>query len=159
MIGRHSRNDGHNIIPSDKSNNRCDSMGFRGMSPKQMARMMKKMGIEQKDLEGVKEVIIRFADKEWLISNPQVTAIKQSGAETYQVGGTKTERPLSGSGKATSPSTDAEVVEEEPVPEIEIPMEDAALVAGQTGVDIETAKEALKESEGDLAAAILKLRR
>ena len=135
----------------------CDFMGFRGMSPKQMARMMKKMGIEQKDLEGVKEVIIRFADKEWVISNPQVTAVKQSGAETYQVGGSKTERALTGTG--TSSSSDAEIVEEAPAPEIEIPMEDAALVAGQTGVDIETAKQALKETEGDLAAAILKLRR
>lgn len=131
-------------------------MGFRGMSPKQMARMMKKMGIEQKDLEGVKEVIIRFADKEWVISNPQVTAIKQSGAETYQVGGSKTERAISG---AASPPSDSEIQEEVPAPEIEIPMEDAALVAGQTGVDIETAKQALKETEGDLAAAILKLRR
>jgi len=132
-------------------------MGFRGMSPKQMARMMKKMGIEQKDLEGVKEVIIRFADKEWVISNPQVSAIKQAGAETYQVGGTKTERALSGS--TASSSSDTDIVEETPAPEIEIPMEDAALVAGQTGVDIETAKQALKETEGDLAAAILKLRR
>ncbi|MCK5265898.1 MAG: nascent polypeptide-associated complex protein [Candidatus Thorarchaeota archaeon] len=131
-------------------------MGFRGMSPKQMARMMKKMGIEQKDLEGVKEVIIRFADKEWVISNPQVTAIKQSGAETYQVGGSKTERAISG---AASPPSDSDVQEEVLAPEIEIPMEDAALVAGQTGVDIETAKQALKETEGDLAAAILKLRR
>ncbi len=132
-------------------------MGFRGKSPKQMARMMKKMGIEQKDLEGVKEVIIRFADKEWLISNPQVTAIKQSGAETYQVGGSKIERAISG---AASPSSETTTqVEEAPAPEIEIPMEDAALVAGQTGVDIETAKQALKETEGDLAAAILKLRR
>jgi len=126
------------------------------MSPKQMARMMKKMGIEQKDLEGVKEVIIRFADNEWVISNPQVTAIKQSGAETYQVGGSKTERALSG--VASTPS-DSGIQEEAPAPEIEIPMEDAALVAGQTGVDIETAKQALKETEGDLAAAILKLRR
>jgi len=41
---------------------------------------------------------------------------------------------------------------------IEIPIEDAALVAGQTGVDIETAKKVLIETEGDLAAAILKLR-
>lgn len=131
-------------------------MGFRGMSPKQMSRMMKKMGIEQTDLEGVKEVIIRFADKEWVISNPQVTAIKQSGAETYQVGGSKTERALSGT---SSSSQEIDVVEKEIVPEIEIPMEDAALVAGQTGVDIETAKQALKETEGDLAAAILKLRR
>jgi len=129
-------------------------MGFRGMSPKQMARMMKKMGIEQKEIQGVKEVIFRFSDKEWVISNPQVTAIKQSGAETFQVGGSKTERAISGSS-----SSETESVEEVATPEIEIPMEDAALVAGQTGVDIETAKEALKETEGDLAAAILKLRR
>jgi nascent polypeptide-associated complex subunit alpha len=132
-------------------------MGFRGMSPKQMARMMKKMGIEQNDLEGVKEVIIRFADKEWVIAKPQVTFIKQSGAETYQIGGSKTERSLSGA--AAPSSSDVDIVEEITEPEIEIPMEDAALVAGQTGVDIETAKQALKETEGDLAAAILKLRR
>ncbi len=131
-------------------------MGFRGMSPKQMARMMKKMGIEQKEIDGVKEVIIRFADKEWVISSPQVTAIKQGGAETYQIGGSKTERAVSGS---SASSSDVETPEEVVVPEIEIPMEDAALVAGQTGVDIETAKEALRETEGDLAAAILKLRR
>ena len=37
-------------------------------------------------------------------------------------------------------------------------IEDAALVAGQTGVDIETATQALKDTKGDLAAAILKLR-
>jgi len=130
-------------------------MGFRGMSPKQMARMMKKMGIEQKDIEGVKEVILRFSDKEWVIKNPQVAMIKQAGAETYQIGGSKTERGISG----TTPVEDVVTEEEVSAPEIEIPMEDAALVAGQTGVDIETAKQALRETEGDLAAAILKLRR
>jgi len=125
-------------------------MGFRGMSPKQMARMMKKMGIEQSDLKGVKEVIIRFEDKEWLISNPQVGLIKQAGSESYQVSGSKTER-------AVTMGTPVEG-EEIPEPEIEIPVEDAALVAGQTGVDIETATQALKDTKGDLAAAILKLR-
>jgi nascent polypeptide-associated complex subunit alpha len=120
------------------------------MSPKQMARMMKKMGIEQSDLKGVKEVIIRFDDKEWVISNPQVGLIKQAGSESYQISGNKTERAL----------TSGTPVEEDtiPEPEIEIPIEDAALVAGQTGVDIETATQALKDTKGDLAAAILKLR-
>ncbi|MHA2176826.1 MAG: nascent polypeptide-associated complex protein [Candidatus Thorarchaeota archaeon] len=129
-------------------------MGFRGMSPKQMARMMKKMGIEQKELEGVREVIIRFDDKEWVISNTQVTMIKQAGSESYQVSGTKSERGLTGSAPAKT-ETAAEVEVEK---KIEIPMEDAALVAGQTGVDIEVAKQALEETEGDLAAAILKLK-
>jgi len=127
-------------------------MGFRGPSPKQMARMMKKMGIEQKDVEGVKEVIIRFADKEWLISNAQVTMIKQAGSESYQVTGTKTEQGISGRAEGKSEKTP------EVVKKIEIPMEDAALVASQTGVDIRVAKKALEETGGDLAAAILKLR-
>ena len=129
-------------------------MGFRGMSPKQMARMMKKMGIEQKEIDGVREVIIRFADKEWVISNAQVTMIKQAGSESFQVAGTKAERGLSGS--ATSEPKEVPKVEEK---KIEVPMEDAALVASQTGVDIQVAKKALEETEGDLAAAILKLRR
>jgi len=132
-----------------------DPMGFRGMSPKQMARMMKKMGIEQKEIDGVKEVIIRFADKEWIISNVQLTMIKQAGSESYQVVGTKNERGLSGSVESKSEETPEVEVEKK----IEIPMEDAALVASQTGVDIQVAKQALEETGGDLAAAILKLRR
>lgn len=131
-------------------------MGFRGMSPKQMARMMKKMGIEQKEIDGVREVIIRFDDKEWVISNAQVTMIKQSGSESFQVSGTKSERGLTGS---TPVKIEAVAPEVEVEKKIEIPMEDAALVASQTGVDIEVAKQALEETGGDLAAAILKLRR
>lgn len=129
-------------------------MGFRGYSPKQMERMMKKMGIEQKEIDDVKEVIIRFSDKEWVISKPTITMIKQAGTETYQVAGNKIERSLT---KTITDSASDEIAQEKVI-EIEIPIEDAALVASQTGVDIETAKQALKETEGDLAAAILKLR-
>ena len=125
-------------------------MGFRGMSPKQIERMMKKRGIEQVEITGVKEVIIRFTDKEWFIPNAQVVMIKQAGIESYQVSGTKTER-----GITTGEESTTMVVKEL---EVEIPIEDAALVAGQTGVDIEVAKQALRETKGDLAAAILKLR-
>jgi nascent polypeptide-associated complex subunit alpha len=125
------------------------------MSPKQMERMMKKMGIEQKDLEGVKEVVIRFADKEWVISDPHVTMVKQANTETYQVAGSKTERALSGKRRVETPEAAERNIPEK---KIDIPIEDAALVASQTGVDIETAKKTLIETDGDLAAAILKLR-
>jgi len=128
-------------------------MGFRGLSPKQISRMMKQMGIEQKDVSDVKEVIIRFADREWLIASPQVTIIKQPNGESFQVVGTKTERPLTAAGTASGA---AEVPQKRV---IEIPIEDAVLVAGQAGVSVETAKEALKETDGDLAAAILRLRK
>ena len=125
--------------------------GQRGMSPRAVARMMKQMGIEQQDVTGVKEVIFRFADKEWVISDPQVLLVKQAGSESYQVSGTKMERGL-------TTSSDGDDIAPELVKEIEIPMEDAALVAAQTGVDIEVAKDALRETGGDLAATILKLR-
>jgi nascent polypeptide-associated complex subunit alpha len=127
--------------------------GQRGMSPRAIARMMKQMGIEQQDVTGVKEVIFRFADKEWVVSDPQVSLVKQAGSESFQVSGTKLERGLTAAAE-----DDQKEAAQEPVKEIEIPMEDAALVAAQTGVDIEVAKEALRESQGDLAAAILKLR-
>ncbi|MFX1261417.1 MAG: nascent polypeptide-associated complex protein [Promethearchaeota archaeon] len=126
--------------------------GQRGMSPRAIARMMKQMGIEQQDVPGVKEVIFRFADKEWVVNDPQVVLVKQAGSESFQVSGTKLERGL------TTAAEGGEEAVQEPVKEIEIPMEDAALVAAQTGVDIEVAKEALRETQGDLAAAILKLR-
>ncbi|MFW9886893.1 MAG: nascent polypeptide-associated complex protein [Candidatus Thorarchaeota archaeon] len=127
--------------------------GQRGMSPRAIARMMKQMGIEQQDVTGVKEVIFRFVDKEWVVKDPQVLLVKQAGSESYQVSGTKLERGLTAAAKDSQ-----EEEAQEPVKEIEIPMEDAALVAAQTGVDINTAKEALQETQGDLAAAILKLR-
>jgi nascent polypeptide-associated complex subunit alpha len=113
--------------------------------------MMKKMGIEQTEVEGAKEVIIRFSDKEWVIQNPEVVVVKQGNSESFQISGSKTERA-----KESGKPIEEEIVTET---EIEIPVEDAALVAGQTGVSIETAIEALRESGGDLAAAILKLRR
>jgi nascent polypeptide-associated complex subunit alpha len=125
--------------------------GQRGMSPRAIARMMKQMGIEQQDVTGVKEVIFRFADKEWVVNDPQVSLVKQAGSESFQVSGTKIERGL-------TTDDSSESLAPEPVKEIEIPIEDAALVAAQTGVDIEIAKEALRETQGDLAAAILKLR-
>ncbi len=129
-------------------------MGFRGLSPKQMARMMKKMGIEQKEIDGVKEVIIRFADKEWIISNVSLTMIKQAGSESFQVTGTRSEKGLTGIVESKDEAVQVTKVEKK----VEVPMEDAALVASQTGVDIQVAKQALEETGGDLAAAILKLR-
>jgi nascent polypeptide-associated complex subunit alpha len=60
---------------------------------------------------------------------------------------------------STPAKTETAAPEVEVEKKIEIPMEDAALVASQTGVDIEVAKQALEETGGDLAAAILKLRR
>ncbi len=96
---------------------------------------MKAMGIDMYEIEGVKQVIIKTADREIVFNDAQVTVIDARGQKMYQLTGTPEERPL----------------------EKEIPEADITLVAQQAGVPKDVAKQALKGTGGDLAEAILKL--
>ena len=111
--------------------------GMNRKQMKQMERQMKKMGMKMEELEGVQEVIIRFEDKELIIDEPSVSLMNVMGSETYQIEGQSRE-------------VEIEVV-------IEIPEEDIEMVASSAGVSKQEAKEALKESKGDLAEAIMNL--
>ncbi len=115
----------------------------RGLNPRQMKRLMKQMGISTKEVEGAKEVVIKFEGKEWVIKNPQISLIIQAGQEIYQIIGKKSERI----------STQKEETEK-----IEIAPEDISLVVAQTGASPEAAKKALEETNGDLARAIMMLK-
>jgi nascent polypeptide-associated complex subunit alpha len=120
-------------------------MTMKKMSPRQMRRMMKQMGL--KEISDVQEVIIRTLEKELVIKEPQVTVMTQGGQKLWQVvGQSAEERPLSG-----------EVASEEETV-AEIPEADVHLVAQQAGVDVETARAALVDAGGDLAKAILALK-
>jgi nascent polypeptide-associated complex subunit alpha len=106
-----------------------------GMNPRQMKKLMRQMGIKMEELEGVKEVVIRLEGKEIVLGEPVVTIMTVQGEKTYQI-----------------------VPGSEEVREIvDIPEEDIELVMEQAGVDRETAVRALKETNGDIAEAILKL--
>jgi len=110
---------------------------FRGkIDKRQMERAMRQMGIKSTDLEGVREVVIKLTDKEIVMPNAQVTLTEMSGQRSYQVSGEEFERK----------------------PEPEAVEEDVKLVMEQAGVDREAAAKALKETGGDIAAAILKLK-
>ncbi len=111
-----------------------------GMNPKQlkqMQRAMKQMGMDNKDVKGVTEVVIKFKTKEIVVKNPKVNLMDFMGQQTYQVTG--------------------KIVENKIEAEIEIPDDDVDLVSTQTGVSKEKALETLKETKGDLAEAILRL--
>ncbi|MCC9261480.1 MAG: nascent polypeptide-associated complex protein [Methanobrevibacter woesei] len=111
-----------------------------GMNPKQMKQMqrqMKKMGMDMKELKNVKEVIIRLEDKELIIPNAEVSLMNVMGQETYQV-----------TGKAQEVEIEEELI---------IPDEDIEMVANQAGVSKYEAEQALIDTNGDLAEAILKL--
>ena len=109
-----------------------------GMDPRMMKQAMKKMGMAQEELEAT-EVIITCADKEIIIRNPSVQKIKMMGQESYQISGEEEERSLQ-----TTP---------------EITDDDVKAVMEQAGVSEDDAKAAIEKHEGDLAAAILELKK
>jgi nascent polypeptide-associated complex subunit alpha len=105
-------------------------------------RMMQKMGMKIDEIDGVTEVLIRTATREIIIKEPVVTSVVVQGQRMYQVTG--------GSALERTPSAEAA--------QPEVPEEDVNLVATQTGKTVDEAKAALKESGGDLAEAILRLK-
>jgi nascent polypeptide-associated complex subunit alpha len=110
------------------------------MNPRQMNQMMKRLGINVKEIENVKKVIIETDSKKYIIDNAEVTIMDAQGQKTYQVTGK------------------ARIVTQEEKPEEEsIPQEDIDLVAEQTGKNKTEAKRALEETKGDIAEAIMKL--
>lgn len=104
------------------------------LNPKQIEKMAKKMGLQTEEIEA-EEVIIKTAEKEIVISNPNVARLNMMGQESFQITGEISER------------------------ESGVPEEDVKTVAEQTGVSEEEAKQALEETNGDLAEAILKLKK
>ena len=108
-----------------------------GLNSRQAQAMMRKMGIKEVKIDA-QEVIIRTADKEIIISNPQVSKVNMMGQETFQIIGEAEERPLS-----IGP---------------EISQEDVKTVMDQTGATEEKVKEVIEENNGDLAKAIMELK-
>jgi len=104
--------------------------------------MMQKMGMKLDEIAGVTEVLIRTTTREIIIEEPIVTAVVVQGQKMYQITG--------GSSRERTPSAE--------VAPPEVPEEDVKLVAEQTGKTVDEARVALKESGGDLAEAILKIK-
>jgi len=108
------------------------------INARQMQQAMKRMGIQQTDIDAV-EVIIRCPDRNIIIKDPSVQKVNMMGQKSYQISGEEIE----------------EASQDEA---ITISEEDIATVAGQAGVSEDDARKALEESNGDIAEAILKLK-
>ena len=125
--------------------------GGGGMNPRKMKQMMKQMGIDVDELEA-EEVVIRTADGEELVFDaPDVTRMDARGQQTYQVVGEAETREASAGG-AEGESDDADEGAAG-----EIPDADVEIVAQRAGVPEDDAREALDETDGDLAAAVERL--
>ena len=105
------------------------------LNPKDLERAMKKMGLQQETIDA-QEVIIRTADRDLVITNPQVIKIIAMGQDSFQVTGHITEHPKN-----------------------EFTEDDIKLIQDQTGASDDEIKAALHETHGDLAESILRLKK
>ena len=105
---------------------------FGGIDPKKIQGMMKQMGIKQETIESSR-VIIECEDKNIIIENPSIAKVTMQGQDSFQISGDISEQ------------------------EKGIREEDIRQVMEKTGKSKKEAEEALKNSQGDLAEAILNL--
>ena len=113
---------------------------FGGINQKQVEKVMQKMGISQKALD-VKRVIFEMGDGEanLVIDEPSVTKIIMQGQETYQVAGQAHEEAAAEAEKFSD--------------------EDVKMVVEKTGASEEKVREFLEENDGDIAMAIMELKK
>ena len=104
---------------------------------REMRRMLDKMGLEMKEMGEIEEVVIRTETKELYLIKPQVVEMKGKDITIFQV-----------------VATDIEERQKE-VPSFK--EEDVVLVMQQASVSKDRAIQALTDSKGDLAQAIINL--
>ena len=104
-----------------------------GMDPKQMAKMMKQMGIKSEEIDATKVIIELKEGGRLVVFEPEVVQIEMQGNKSYQISG--------------------KVHEEQDAGE-----DDIKMVMETAGVSREEAMNALRETGGDIAEAIIHLK-
>jgi nascent polypeptide-associated complex subunit alpha len=110
------------------------------VNPRQMEQMMRKMGIQQVDIEA-EQVIIVCSDRKIIINDPSIQKVNMMGKESYQISGEES----------------VEALDSDETEEIEISEDDLKTVMDQTGGSEEEALQALQDTSGNIAEAILLL--
>ncbi|MFB6140357.1 MAG: nascent polypeptide-associated complex protein [Halosimplex sp.] len=128
--------------------------GGGGMNDRKMQQMMKQMGIDMQELDA-EEVVIRTPDEELVFTDADVQRMDAQGQQTYTIVGEPESRAL---GEGDGAASDADESADESADSApDIPDEDVELVATRAGASEDAAREALEETNGDLAAAIERL--
>jgi len=120
---------------------------------RQMQMMMRRLGMKTEEVPDVDEVIVRTKTQDHVFKSPEVTVLTVQGVRTYQVVGTPEIRPRGSGGSAP---TSGGPPSPPPVP-TGPPDEDIQLVMDQAQVSRSEAVEALLQSDGAPAEAIMKL--
>ena len=127
--------------------------GGGGLNPRKMKQMMEQMGIDLEDIDA-EEVVIKTPEEELVFDDAEVQRMDAQGQQTYQIVGEPETRERGAGGDVES---DAGGDAESSDADAEIPQADVDIVVQRAGVDEETARGALEEADGDLAAAVASL--
>ena len=105
------------------------------VNQRQMNQMMRRLGINIKNIDNVEKVIILTDSKEYIFEEAEVTIMDAQGQKTYQI-----------LGKPVIKDRSEDTLKD-----------DIKLIVDQTGKSEEEARKALEDTNGDIAEAILKL--
>ena len=111
---------------------------FPGVDPRMMKKAMKRLGMSQEEIDA-QQVIIKTPGKNIIINNPSVMKVHMQGEDSFQITG--------------------EISEESADTKPTISEDDVQTVMEQTGASEVEAKNAIEEANGDLAEAIMKLKK
>ena len=104
-----------------------------GMDPKGMAKMMAQMGIKTEEIDASKVTIELKEGGKLVVFEPQVVQIDMKGQKSFQISGNVHEESEAGE-------------------------DDIKMVMEAAGCSREEAQNALRETEGDIAEAIIRLK-
>jgi len=127
--------------------------GGGGFDPRKMQQMMDQFGIDLTEIDA-EEVVIRTEDEELVFHDAEVQKMDAQGQATYQIIGSPENRARGegGSDGGAAAGGDGDSGE---APAVE--PQDVEIVAQRTGASEDRAREALEETDGDLAAAVERL--
>lgn len=108
---------------------------FGNINPKLIEKTMKRMGIAQENIDA-KRVTIELEDRNIVIDEPSVTKINMQGKSTFQIAGESREE-----------STES------------FSEEDVSMVVEKTGANEEEVRDFLDKNNGDIALAIIELKK
>ena len=108
------------------------------MNARQLNQMMKRFGINVKTIDNVEKVVIQTDTKEYVFDDAEVSVMEAQGQKTFQITGEPTVKNRGGDSEETL-------------------NEDIKLIMEQTGRSEADARKTPKETNGDIAEAILKL--
>jgi len=138
--------------------------GMRGMNPKQMDAMMRKMGIKNENVKATEVIIIKPGGNIH-IKDPSITVMTVQGERTWQISGREVLEGKEGTKATKDTAPKPKEPEKEPEEEFEdekpsgpaYAEEDVTLVMEQAHCSETEARKALEKTDGQPAEAILLL--